>query len=426
MKVLVHGLNYAPELIGIGKYTGEMARWLAARGHDVRAVTAYPYYPQWRIAEAYRGRGWRRETVDGVQLYRCPLWVPDHPGAARRVIHLLSFALSSAPVALWQGAAWRPDVVIGVEPTLLAAPAALTAAWVAGAVSWLHVQDFEVEAAFGAGLLASRRLRRFGTNAEGALLRRFDVVSTISPAMRDRLRGKGIADERIRLLPNWIPTDEIRPLETISPFRRDLGIDADSVIALYAGNMSEKQGVETLVETARYLADEPNIRFVFAGEGTARRRLEALAAGLSNTSFLPLQPSERLNELLNLADIHLLPQRRDVADLVMPSKLLGMMASARPVVVGADPLASVGRIVAECGIVVPPEDGKAMAGAVHALALDAERRHRLGLAGRHRVVAEWSRDAVLLQLERSMEEARRSHCRIHESAALWRSETPGE
>jgi colanic acid biosynthesis glycosyl transferase WcaI len=129
-----------------------------------------------------------------------------------------------------------------------------------------------------------------------------------------------------------------------------------------------------------------------------------MGAGLDNVIFLPLQPVERLNDLLNLADIHLLPQRRGVADLVMPSKLLGMLSSGRPVVAGADPASALGQVAAACGLVVAPEDGAAMAEAVRLLAADAGLRAALGAAGRERVIAEWSRDAVLGDFARRLAE----------------------
>ena len=305
---------------------------------------------------------------------------------------------------LWQALAWRPNVIVGVEPTLFAAPWTLAAARLAGAVAWLHVQDFEIEAAIATGLVASARLARAGIALEAALLRRFDRVSAISQAMCAHAEEKGVASARIALLPNWAATDELHPLDGPSPLRRELAIPLDKVVALYAGNMSEKQGLETLAVAARARADDGDIRFVFAGEGAARRRLEAMSVGLGNVTFLPLQPAERLNDLLNLADIHLLPQRRGVADLVMPSKLLGMMSSGRPVVAGADPESALGKVVASCGLVVTPEDGAAMAASVRMLAADRARRAALGAAGRRRVIAEWSRDAVLGEFLRRLAE----------------------
>lgn len=386
MKILIYGINFAPELIGIAKYTGEMAGWLAAQGHEVRVVTAPPYYPAWRVGDGYAaGRyqreNWRWDSGASAELWRCPLWVPAQPGGAKRLAHLASFAATSAPVVLAQ-ARWRPDLVVAIEPTLFCASAALLAARLCGARTWLHIQDLEVDAAFEMGLLPEGGLRRFALACEGVLLRRFDCVSTISEAMRERVIAKGVPQARALLFPNWVDVDGIAPLDRPSSFRAELGLDAHSCVALYAGNLSEKQGLELLIEAARRLQTMPDLTFVIAGAGSARARLEALGAGLPNVRWLPLQPAERLNDLLNLADIHLLPQRADAADLVMPSKLTGMLASGRAVLATALPETQVGRVVAGCGVLVPPGDGAALAAALATLAVDPARRRALGAAAR--------------------------------------------
>lgn len=386
MKILIHGINFAPDLIGIAKYTGEMAGWLAARGHAVRVVTAPPYYPAWRVADGYgAGRyqreNWRWDSGASAEVWRCPLWVPAQPGGAKRLAHLASFAATSAPVMLAQ-ARWRPDLVVVIEPTLFCAPAALLAARLCGARTWLHIQDLEVDAAFDLGLLPEGVLRRFALGCEGALLRGFDRVSTISEAMRERVIAKGIAPERAPLLPNWADVESIRPLSIPSPLRAELNIAPGTVVALYSGNLGEKQGLELLVEAARALKDDPSVVFVIGGAGSARERLMAMAGDLTNIRWIPLQPAERLNDLLNLADIHLLPQRADAADLVMPSKLTGMLASGRAVLATATPDTQVGRVVAGCGVLVPPGDGAALAAALATLAADPARRRALGVAAR--------------------------------------------
>ncbi|MBX6322142.1 MAG: hypothetical protein IRY94_09970, partial [Rhodospirillaceae bacterium] len=138
LKILICSQNHAPELIGIGKYTGELVAWLADQGNAVRVVAAPPYYPAWRIDPGFRNR-YARERRMGATVYRCPLWVPQRQTGLRRILHLLSFAASSLPVLLWQGFHWRPDVVITVEPPVLAAPGALLAAPLAGPKSRLHV-----------------------------------------------------------------------------------------------------------------------------------------------------------------------------------------------------------------------------------------------------------------------------------------------
>lgn len=378
---MLYGINFAPELTGIGKYTGEMAVWLTKAGHDVRVVTAPPYYPDWRIAKDYRAGRYMHEIWEGVRVWRTPLWVPARPSGLKRLLHLASFALSSLPVMLRQ-LLWRPDVVLVVEPPLVCAPAALCLARLARARAWLHIQDYEVDAAFALGLLKSRFTRWLAIRSERWLMRRFDQVSTISESMMKHALAKGVEADRLVQCPNWIDLSRIFPLAEPSSYRTELNIPATSIVALYSGNMGNKQGLEILADAARMLSGEPNLVFVFCGNGAGRANLEKRTKGLSNVRFLDLQPAERLNDLLGLADIHLLPQRADAADLVMPSKLTGMLASGRAVVATAHAETELGRVVAKCSVITAPGDAEAFANAVHALARDSGRRHALGRAGR--------------------------------------------
>ena len=402
MRLLVLGINYAPELTGIGKYTSEMAEWLTARGHTVRVVTAPPYYPAWRIGEGYSAWRYRHEVLTGIDVWRCPLWVPVEQSGLKRVLHLASFALGSLPVVLWQGLRWRPDVVWVAEPAFFSVVGAWLAARLGGAKAWLHVQDFEIDAAFDLGLLSASWLRRGVATLERGIMRRFDRVSTISERMLEQLAVKGVDAPRCFFFPNWVDTEEIYPLQHPSSLRAELGIAPQTIVALYAGNMGEKQGLEIVGETARALVDQRDIHFVLCGNGAARTRLYQLTDGLANVRFLPLQPAERLNELLNLADIHLLPQRADAADLVMPSKLTGMLASGRPVVTTAHPCTQVAQVVGGCGIVTPPGDGEALAQAILHLATHPVERSALGQAARAFAQAHWRREKILRRFEEEM------------------------
>ncbi len=397
MKILLYGINFAPELIGIGKYTGEMAAWLAARGHQVRVVTAPPYYPAWAVSPGYSGRAWRTERWQGVTVLRCPLWVPPKPGGLKRLLHLASFAATSLPVLLAQ-VLWRPQVVWVVEPALFCAPAAWAVARLSGARAWLHVQDFEVDAAFDLGLLKGRRLRSMVAGAERWLMRRFDVVSTISRRMHQRLLAKGVEASGPELAVNWVDMAQfaLPSVDGVAAYRRELAVPEGAVVALYSGNMGGKQGLEVLADLARWICSEC---FVFCGNGAGRADLVARCQGLPNVRFIDLQPAGRLPDLLATADIHLLPQRADAADLVMPSKLTGMLASARAVVATAHPGTELANVVQTCGLVVPPEDPAALAQAVRTLAADPALRERLGAAGYLYAQAHLDRDAVLQRLE---------------------------
>ena len=441
MKILIHGINYSPELTGIGKYSGEMAEWLAAHGHEVRVVTAPPYYPEWRVADGYSAWCYKREVTRykgqgtrgkgqgarySLVVWRCPLWVPAKPSGVKRLIHLATFALSSLPVMLRQ-IFWRPDIVMVIEPPLMCAPAALLVARLSGARSWLHVQDFEMDAAFDLGILPPGWMRAVVLSIERKLMRAFSRVSTISANMLSTLRAKGVDAGRVVLFPNWVDLDTIYPLENVSSLRAELEISPDKIVALYSGNMGEKQGLEVVLDAAskmqgarqkwqdsRFKTQEcelepfnsntpPDILFVLCGDGAARQRLQQAYGELSNVLWLPLQPLARLNDLLNLADIHLLPQRADAADLVMPSKLTGMLASGRPVVATAHPGTQVASVLAGCGLVTAPGDAGALADALRQLADDNTLRLSLGKAAREYAVANLERDAILKNFVSSLQ-----------------------
>ena len=459
MRILIHGLNFAPELVGVGKYTGEMAQWLAAQGHEVRAVTAPPFNPHWKVADGFSPWRYVREdwgcqslqiagnfplttpaavaatpgsaarhpddrmslpdaasvavlltepeegqckiAAGHLQVFRCPVWVPQQPSAAKRILHLASFALASFP-AMLRHSFWKPDVVMVVEPTLFCLPASWLAARMCGAKTWLHVQDFEADAGFTLGLLRSTMLRRAIEWLEKKSMSAFCRVSTISEKMLAKLVQKGVSPSACLLFPNWVDTDAIYPLTRPSPMRAQLGISPDDTVALYAGTMARKQGLEVMAEAARRLSGDGALRFVICGEGPGKTALAHLTGSLPNVQWIPLQPFERLNDLLNLADIHLLPQKADAADLVMPSKLTGMLASGRPVVATARSGTQLAQAVEGRGIVVEPGNASAFARAIEQLARNRHAREKLGRSARDYAISELERESVLGRFERAL------------------------
>ena len=401
MRILIVGINYTPELTGIGKYSGEMAEWLVTAGHEVHVVTAPPYYPEWQVADGYSAWRYSSEIVAGVNILRCPIWVPSKPSGLKRLLHLASFALSSLPVMLHQ-LFWRPDVIIAIEPPLFCAPAALVCARFSGAKAWLHVQDFEVDAAFELGILRSMYLRSLVSKIESWLMRRFDKVSSISVNMVRRLIQKRLKAEKTVLFTNWVDTDAIFPLSSPSSMRLQFGIPSDAIVALYSGNMGEKQGLEIVLEAATRLIFEQDIKFVLCGDGAARQRLQQKYPDLSNVLWLPLQPLDRLNDLLNMASVHLLPQRSGAEDLVMPSKLTGMLASGRPVVATVKEGSQIAEILHGCGEVVEPGNVEQFVSAIIVLARDAVKCAALGENARNYALRNWARESVLQEFDRQL------------------------
>ena len=409
MKILLYSMNFTPELVGIGKYSGEMAQWLHAKGHDVRVIASPPFFPHWAPFEGHSAWAYRKTVCDGITVWRAPTWVPARPRALARMAHLFSFMLSSMPL-LFAQIRWRPDLVFVVEPPLFCAPTVLFFTRMLGIKSWLHIQDYEVDAAFGLGLVRGARVRRFALSVERWLLSRFSRVSTISAAMLDRAKDKGIDETRLVLLPNWVDVRSIYPHpagasdtgEPVNAYRTMLGIPADAVVVLYAGSLGTKQGIELLADAARQLSTAGHIHFVLCGNGPSREALKTACANLERVHFLDLQPAERLNELLGMADIHVLPQRADAADLVMPSKLGGMLASGKAVIVTAHEGTELSNVVAGRGLVVAPGDPDALSDAIARLAASRPQREAMGAAGRSFAETELDRNAILLRLEKEL------------------------
>ncbi|WP_295633316.1 WcaI family glycosyltransferase [Novosphingobium sp.] len=400
VNVLIVGINYAPEAVGIGPFTQGMAEGLAGLGFAVEAVVGKPYYPQWRAMPDFAGGGWARSTENGVRIVRCPHYIPHDPTGSKRIVHLASFGVSAFGPAV--RAALRPKgerlaVIICIAPALLSVPVAWIAAKLAGAKLWLHVQDFEVEAAFATGLVGDDGwAARLARGVENTLLRLADTVSTISPQMCAKLVAKGIDPARVIEVRNWANAPAPDPHEGAS-YRAEWGL-GDRKVALYSGNIANKQGIDILVEAARMLAERSDIAVVICGEGPNRARLEALAAGLGNVLFHDLQPAARMGELLGLASVHLLPQIAGAADLVLPSKLANMLGSGRPVVATALPGTGLYAEVEGCGISVLPGDAKALANAIVALVDDPARAAELGVAAHARADERWSQPAVIARL----------------------------
>ena len=402
MKILISACHFTPDPIGGGKFSGEMAEWLAARGHQVRAVVGVPYYPQWSALKGYPAGRYRRERVRGVEVLRCPMWIPGRPSGLARMIQYATLAMTSAPPLLWWAARWKPDVVWTTMPPFSGMPMALLAAGLAGAPSWLHVQDFEVDAAFELGMFKGGTLRNAFLDVERRLMSGYRVVSSITPRMLQKLEAKKVLSQKI-LFPNWVDLDVIYPLAEPLGLRDTLDIPRSDFVALYSGNLGEKQGVDDLVAVARLLSDERRFTMVICGDGAGRERLARIGANLGNIRFLPLQPVETFNGLLNMADVHLLPQKAQVADLVMPSKLPGMLASGRPVIAGAVSGTQLAQEVEGCGIVGPPGDPAAMAAAIRGLLADPHQCSMLGKKAAKRAIVHWSKDVILAHFEEQLQ-----------------------
>ncbi|MHB8210569.1 MAG: WcaI family glycosyltransferase [Acidithiobacillus sp.] len=414
MNILIYGLNYAPEPTGIGKYTGEMTEWLAAQGHAVEVICGLPHYPQWQVAVGYDGFRFRSETQAGVRVHRARHYVPaaDRLRARTRIFLETSFTWGAARFWLPRFfSRQKPDVVIAVMPPMQIGIWPLLYGWVRGVPWVLHVQDLQLDAALRLGLLPGGVLGQVLYRIEAFLLRHATRVSTITEAMRQRVIEKGVPPERAWLFPNWADIEAVRPSPRENDFRKEFDIDPETVLVLYAGGMGEKQGLELVLEAARRCADEPRLQFLMAGAGGARPRLErqAAAMGLRNLRFVPVQPVERLSEMLAAGDIHLVVQRQNAADLVMPSKLTNIFAAGRPCVATADPGTALHDAVAgaNTGWTTAPGDSVALAEAILSLARDPGRREACGHNARAYAERILNKNHILASFQEDLDALRR-------------------
>ncbi|OAO05257.1 glycosyl transferase [Sphingomonadales bacterium EhC05] len=401
MKTVLFSINYTPDMTGTGYYSGVMATELLRRGHGLTVFAAPPFYPEWKLRKGYRNWRWSREVIDGVTVYRCPTFIPRRPSGMTRLLHYGSFAFTALLASIWWRLFHRPDIIFNITPTLFSAIPALFLTKISKAKSWLHIQDFEVEAGFATGQMrGDGSVAKLAMAFEHRMINRFDFTSSISMEMCNKLVEKGRDEKTVYELRNWSDVDAVFPM-THSAFRSDWNINSQHV-ALYSGSITRKQGIEVVIDAARLMQDRNDLIFILCGSGPTRAELEESCADLKNIQFHDLQPYEKLGELLALATVHLLPQKADAANLVLPSKLANMLASGRPVVVGADPATGLAREVNKCGIVFEPENAEALTQAIAQIIDSPAASAKFSKNARERAVRYWRRDPIIDALDVEM------------------------
>lgn len=394
MRILLVGINYVPEVTGIGPYNSELAEYLASEGHDVSVLTAFPWYPYWRIDPAYRRtRPFLVETINGVRVIRSPILLPaTRQTTFRRIVFDSSFALSVLPASATIGGL---DVVLCVCPPLQLGVTAWLIARARRARFIVHLQDIVPDAALSSGMLHAGRAVSLSRRLERFVYARADKITVISEGFRENLLAKGVPPRKLDVIPNWV--DAIRFQSTADAgVRRALGAPDGETLVLHTGNMGAKQGLETVVDAAAQLSGE-DIVITLIGDGQSRAALEARAAGLAvdKLKFLPLQAD--LPATLAAANVLVLSQRAQVTDSAAPSKLLSYMASGKPIVATVNASSEAGQLImrANCGLVVPPENPGDLAAALRELHRHPETHAELGAAGRRHVIEHFDRKLIL-------------------------------
>lgn len=406
MKILIYGINFNPELTGIGKYTGEMVDWLAAQNNECRVITAPPYYPAWKIGKGYSSCHYKKENKKNHIVYRCPLWVPRAPKTISRLVHLLSFSFSSFPV-LFKQITWKPDIIICIAPSFFCAPQAVLFSKLTRSKSWLHFQDFEICAMFETGMMSSfKKLNTFAHSIQSFITRRFDIVSTISHTMVQSANKKRVSFSPVTLFPNWVDINFIRPDANRQTYRKKWKINDDCKIILYSGNIGKKQSLELLVEAAVLLKHRNDIKFIIVGNGAFKKDLQQQASekSLQNIFFKQLQPYELLPDLLKCADIHLILQKKGTKDSFLPSKLTSILSVGGHSIITAEKGTELYHIVkSNPGIatVIPPEKPEILASEI--VGLLQKDTSKYNAPARKYAEQKLEKDAVLSNFEKQLQ-----------------------
>ncbi|MCS5496119.1 glycosyltransferase family 4 protein [Cnuibacter physcomitrellae] len=378
-RILILGLNYAPERTGNAPYTTSLARALAARGSRVRVLTSFAHYPEWRLSGDTPWQ--KRESIDGVHVHRLRHYVPSRPRGIARLLSEVSFGLRLL-FANWG----RPDVIIFVSPALIASGMAMARATLfhrrARRFTW--VQDL-----YGKGLSetgeAGRRLAAVMVKFEREVFRTSHRVVVIHPLFERYLRDElGMPSHKVSLVRNWTHLREVSTADR-EVMRERLGWLSDEFVVLHAGNMGVKQGLENVVETARLADGSPaRLRFVLLGGGSRLQQLRAISEGVNSLQFLESMSDEDFQATLRAADLLLVNEKAGVAGMAVPSKLTSYFDAARPVIAATDSEGATALELREsgAGVAVSADDPRALLEAIVELAGDPQRLEEMGLNGR--------------------------------------------
>jgi len=381
LRTLVFGLNYPPETTGISPYTGAMAGGLARRGREVRAITAHPHYPDWKITSGY-GQWSRSEQIDGVHVTRLRHYVPSQPSPLPRALSEVTFGIRQIFVR-WG----RPAAIVAVSPALLSSALVRLRSRLTHRstpfVVWVQdLYGIGISETGQGGGLAARVIQK----VEGWLLRSASTVVVIHDRFAERVHDDfAVPRERIAVVRNWTHLPPLPPVE-VPAVRAARGWADDEVVVVHTGNMGVKQGLHHVVDAGRLAHDRgTHVRFVLVGNGSQRDELQQRAdAHPTTTQFLPPLGDRDFTDILQAADILLVNELPGVAEMAVPSKLTSYFAAGRPVLAATDSTGITAQEVraADAGLVVSAGDPSALLDGVSALMADRAAADRLGQNGK--------------------------------------------
>ena len=388
--------HFAPDTAPTGVVMTRIVDELVRRGHRVHVVTSLPWYRRHRVEDGWTGRAWRTESTEWGSVVRVsPFAGSDKANIPRRALGFAAFSVLIGLRGLFVGGLHRrPAAIVAMSPPLTLGLTGWVVAKVRRAPLVFNIQDVFPDAAVSTGKLSNPRVIAVAEWLERASYRRSNAVVVLSEDLRRNVAGKLSPRHsgKVVVIPNFVDSDAIVPRSSDTAYRREFAPAAERVV-MYAGNVGFSQSLDLVVEAARRMAD---VTFIVNGEGSSRADLEARSANLSNVVFVDYQPADRLSEVLASADIHVVPLRRGLGNVSVPSKAYSIMAAARPILASIDAESEVARMIgdARSGAVVPPDDVDAFVAALQSLLEAPVELAAMGDRGRQWVVQHASPAAV--------------------------------
>jgi len=375
--------HFAPDPAPTGEVIARIVTELAGLGHELHVVSALPWYLHHAVEPAWRGRLVRRERTEWGSITRVHPFPSDKTSIAWRTASFAAFSTVAGLAALPGG---RMDGVLAMSPPLPLGLVGWTTAVVHRSPFVFNVQDIFPDVAVQLGKLTQPGLVWAARRVERVTYHRAAAITVLSEDLRANVAAKVRPSHRdaVRVIPNFVDTDFIRPLDRNTAYRRELEIRPDQTVVLYAGNVGFSQSLELVVAAARHLRQRHDVVFVINGGGSGLAALRASIDGMTNVRFAPYQAKDRLGEVLASGDIHVVPLRAGLASSSVPSKTYSTLAAGRPLLVAIDEGTEVARVVAQagCGRAVPPDDPAAFIEALVGLLDDPAERCNMGRRGR--------------------------------------------
>ena len=357
---------------------------LANRGHELHVVTSLPWYRKHQVEQGWSGALWRVEKTNWGSITRVqPFAGKTKSNLLRRAVGFILFSYLVGLRALFAGKVWRRvDGVLAMSPPLTLGLIGWHTKLFRGGKLVFNIQDIFPDAAIETGAITNKKIISFASWLERTSYKCSDSVVLLSDDLANNVQSKleQKFHKRVKVIPNFVDTQAITPMSRMTKYRTELRID-DALVVMYAGNVGFSQSLEMLVSAAREL---PQLIFVINGEGAARESLKKSANGLSNVRFGDYQDVSRLSEVLATGDIHVVPLKRGLGSVSVPSKTYSILASGRPVLAAVDLDTEVPRILAaaDAGVCVEPDNSAAFISALRAMTLDPKTLSEMGERGR--------------------------------------------